>query len=478
MLLKLLLFGICLFCCSMVLSKPVLKKPIEKIFLHVKWSWLISAILLGFFAFYVVLKGTQHFSLNTNAYDLSVFDYALWNTVHGKMLFVPFWGNSFFYEHFSPVLLLLVPVYALFSTPVTLLVLQCAAIALAAWPLYRIAERIWGNKPLAAILILVFLNNWYVVHGVLYEVHIEMIVPLLVFLMFWSWLQKNYFFYFVWLVLALMCKEDMGVYLFGFGCFLIWKEKKMFPGLWTAGSALFWVIGSLFFVNQLNHGYTFVSNWNPEQLSLGPLLLEQLRAPWKPLLVFCTPAVSRILLTVFFLPLFSWWGLICLLPIWVQASSANTLQANFALYYAAPVLPFLFISTVFGLKTLMEKWPLLRVWLLTGVGCFLVVFNLHVYPPDSVLPRHKMIHEFLQTIPVASSIASQGNLVPHLKHSNQIQVLPKWETGAETILFDFQGNPFPMQPQEQADLYQEIMATGKYRKTLEKDGFVVLRRIP
>ena len=50
-----------------------------------------------------------HFSLATNAYDLSVFDYALWSSLRGEIGFVPFLGHSIFSEHFMPILFLLLP---------------------------------------------------------------------------------------------------------------------------------------------------------------------------------------------------------------------------------------------------------------------------------------------------------------------------------------------------------------------------------
>src|SRR5439155_26752515 len=53
--------------------------------------------------------------------------------------------------HFSPVLFLLLPIYAVFPSPVTLLVLKTIAVALGAFPVYLMGRRRFSN-PWASVL--------------------------------------------------------------------------------------------------------------------------------------------------------------------------------------------------------------------------------------------------------------------------------------------------------------------------------------
>ncbi|MEM2322460.1 MAG: DUF2079 domain-containing protein, partial [Candidatus Bathyarchaeia archaeon] len=66
-----------------------------------------------------------HYSFYTNAWDLGIYAQALYSTLnHGRLLYysAELAGNpsgSLFGIHFTPFLLLLVPVYALYQNPIT-----------------------------------------------------------------------------------------------------------------------------------------------------------------------------------------------------------------------------------------------------------------------------------------------------------------------------------------------------------------------
>lgn len=66
-------------------------------------SFTATAICSAAFVVYVTLGLIAHFSLRTNAFDLSVFDYALWSSVTGEPLgYVPLFQHSLFAQHFMP----------------------------------------------------------------------------------------------------------------------------------------------------------------------------------------------------------------------------------------------------------------------------------------------------------------------------------------------------------------------------------------
>ncbi len=99
---------------------------------------------------YVVLFGSlslvRHWAFHSTALDLGVFDPVLWNTVHGRFMESTLSlercdPHSFFLDHFSPALLLIVPLYAIVPRPETLIVFQTIALALGAWPIYLLARR-------------------------------------------------------------------------------------------------------------------------------------------------------------------------------------------------------------------------------------------------------------------------------------------------------------------------------------------------
>jgi hypothetical protein len=101
----------------------------------------------------------SHYSLRTNAYDLSLFDYAIWNSLNGRVGWVPFIGHSIFSEHFMPILLLILPAYALWQSPTTLILIQVLSVGTAALLLLKLS-RLERVKPFeTCVLIFVFLAS-------------------------------------------------------------------------------------------------------------------------------------------------------------------------------------------------------------------------------------------------------------------------------------------------------------------------------
>ena len=101
---------------------------------------LLATILFG------ALALLRHWTFHSTASDLAVFDQVMWNTVHGRFMestisLARCEPHSFFGDHFSPALLLLVPTYVPFPHPETLIVVQTLALALGVWPIYLLARR-------------------------------------------------------------------------------------------------------------------------------------------------------------------------------------------------------------------------------------------------------------------------------------------------------------------------------------------------
>ena len=87
---------------------------------------VLAALLLG------ALALVRHWTFHSTASDLAVFDQVLWNTIHGRFMestlsLARCEPHSFFGDHFSPALLLILPLYALFPHPETLIVVQTIA---------------------------------------------------------------------------------------------------------------------------------------------------------------------------------------------------------------------------------------------------------------------------------------------------------------------------------------------------------------
>ncbi|MFO0649648.1 MAG: DUF2079 domain-containing protein [Polyangiales bacterium] len=141
--------------------------------------------------------------------DLGIFKEALWHTLHGRVMYSPTVGYSFFGEHFTPIMFLLAPLYALWPTSACLLTVQSVAVSLSAWPLYRLARELGLSRALATALPAAMIFSPPMQTALHYDFHMDLLaVPCL------SWLvlalhRRQWLWSYVALVLLVSVKEDM-----------------------------------------------------------------------------------------------------------------------------------------------------------------------------------------------------------------------------------------------------------------------------
>ena len=73
--------------------------------------------------------------------------------------------------YFTPSVVLLTPVYALWPSPVTLLIVQSVVVALGAWPVFQLAKESLGAPWLAAGYVCVYLMFPALLAANLYDLH-------------------------------------------------------------------------------------------------------------------------------------------------------------------------------------------------------------------------------------------------------------------------------------------------------------------
>jgi uncharacterized membrane protein len=198
-------------------------------------SGLIAIALIAlYFLVYSTLSVMRHESYHSFGFDLGVFDQAFWNTTQGRpfettMGLTPV-PHSQLGDHFSPILWVLVPFYAAFPHPETLLITQTLALAFGAWPIYLLAKlKLPAGYALLWVaayflfLPLAFIN--------LYDFHeiILAVVPLGFALYFLERGERRWFL--VSLLVTLLVKEEMGLIAAGFGAYALLGKRDWKLGL-------------------------------------------------------------------------------------------------------------------------------------------------------------------------------------------------------------------------------------------------------
>src|SRR3989338_3263383 len=97
---------------------------------------IASALFLLFFGAVAIWK---FLTLHYNALDLAIFNQVFFNTLRGDWFASSIHPPNYLGDHFSPIIFLLLPFYALAPHPLALVALQITALIASAWLVYFIA---------------------------------------------------------------------------------------------------------------------------------------------------------------------------------------------------------------------------------------------------------------------------------------------------------------------------------------------------
>ena len=195
----------------------------------------------------------SHQRFSTYGYDLGQYDQIFANTLHGNWLAVSTlgegwahnWGELNGHADFGTFYML--PFYALHPRATTLLIMQATMLAGATIPLYLFAK----NRLPAAIAFGVALA-WLLyapMHGAqLYDVHMQPFGAAWAICAICAVDYKKWVLYWVFFVLAILCREDVSIGLTVLGLLLALSGHRFKTGLATAAIATTYFVGLRFFM--------------------------------------------------------------------------------------------------------------------------------------------------------------------------------------------------------------------------------------
>ena len=193
-------------------------------------------------ALYVATAVTRHLAFETFSHDFSIMDEAIAGIRPGSFMFTSMFGRSLLSEHFYALLIPLIPLRSLVPSPWLLILLQPVVM----WASVFFLRRLLLNSGLSVAAVnlacLAWLNNPFMVRTLNYLVHPEVALPLLSLAMFWHYRRENWFSFWAVLSLALLVKEDVGLYLTGFAAWVAIAEKRRGLGFLIAAVSVAYVL--------------------------------------------------------------------------------------------------------------------------------------------------------------------------------------------------------------------------------------------
>jgi uncharacterized membrane protein len=441
---------------------------------------VVPSLFATFFLWFVALRLLQYYSLQTSAFDLSIFDYGLYYTLRGRFLWTPFLATEYLLaDHFSPMLLTLLPLYLLDEGPRGLLVVQAGMVVASGVPLFLAARALLGGRAAALGITIAYFGNAYLVRGLLYDFHLEMWIP--AFFLTGLWLievRHEPRWGVAVLAAAMLIKEDVPIYVATLALyFAVTGHRRVAVNLGLA-SVVYGAFVMLVGLPALVGGASppnALSAWTGVGRTIPEILGHFLTHPVEAVRVFWTRTLLRLLGSFGFLPLLSPWALLATAPGLFVSFTGSHLQRNLSHYYAAPVLPLLAWATIWGLRRVQAVAGRFVVHV---VIAGLVLTNLHFVRMFHVTERDREGLALVKALPRTASIAVPSHVVPHLPKREAIYVVgATWrQEPVEFVLLDLQRRGWPLRRPAVAALATQLEGDPSYEKVVERFGYVLFRR--
>ncbi|MCD6465104.1 DUF2079 domain-containing protein [Candidatus Bathyarchaeota archaeon] len=433
--------------------------------------WMPITVYAIVFSYFTILK---HYTFNSYAWDLGVFNQALYTTVfYGKPLYYTAdlylnLAGSYLAIHFSPILFLVAPVYALHPTAETLLVIKSSALALGALPLYMLAKEKLEDYKAAFMLAIIYLlypglqgANWF-------DFQQQIFLPLLTFTSLYFMEKRCWKLFFITLALSLMISEHATLTVLGISLYLfLTSDVRMLPASLRKPRLTRGVV-SLVAVIMCILSY-MLGEYVKASFPIAPEFMEKYKATSAyrvlgfkegktillPIYVLTHPdkAVEALLydyprkllyiLLLFgplaFTPFISKSVVITailLLPFMVSNYSAYyRIGSHYSLY----LLPPIFMATLETLSKSLKKnlMPIMKIMMISSlilivstspispVSQSLMSLKLLWYPsPPKITERVEVLHEIIDMVPRNASILTQNNIFPHISNRINAYVIP------------------------------------------------------
>lgn len=427
--------------------------------------------------------------------------------MHGKLFYetpdLPLTSSgSFFGVHFAPILFLLLPFYAIYPSPITLLIMQTIFIALGAIPIYLISDEILKSRVKALAFAFLYLSYPVIQSLNIYDFHLEALLPFFFLSSFYCYLKRRWIPYWIFIILSIITIDFAPIIIGAMSLVNILLNKEEILNLINGKNrklekhtimAILTILVSvisfplILWVSNIFSGKTSVVTvvfW-----FLSPQRMGSISEEYMYLLQFWLFMICNLLFLPLFEPLFllltAPWFLATILSSGVKTWHLLGYQYGGA-FAAAP----LFIASIYGAKRLLRENQ--RNWRLV----FTITLSISVLmmPLNSLTenrlvgiayeglprttPHTATLNQVIHLIPENASVYTINNLFPQLSNRDNAYVYLPDDVNIEYVLADYKSvwNNHGIHGYKMSEILPELMSSGEYGIVAYADGVVLLKR--
>jgi uncharacterized membrane protein len=450
-----------------VALKPALKEPELRWVIKVAALFWVTCCGLALYRFY-------NFFPTFVSFDQGIFNQVFWNSLHGRLFESSLSSTEsiavrqgevaeVFYhrlgQHFTPALMLWLPVYALFPSPAGLSILQVTLVTAAGFVLYALARH-YHPPRLSAWIAVSYFAAIAVISPTLANFHDICQIPLYIFALLLALEKRKWGWVGLFAILTLAVREDSGVVLFGIGFYCLVSRRFPWLGLGLCGLSLGYMlaltnlimplfsddVSQRFMIEEFGHfvegeeASTLDVIWgiltNPGQLLVSIFTpfgktVRYLLGQWVPLAFI--PAISG-----------SAWALVLFPLLKILIRQQDFVALSLHLRYALTLVPALFYGTILWWAAHPNRFdrPFRRIW--TVCLILSLFFTVTANPnralswtiPDSFQPwvyvsparqwqHSQAIRSLLAQVPPDSSITATDHIVAHVSNRREVLRFPR-----------------------------------------------------
>lgn len=407
----------------------------------VSWLIVISALIL------FICSSLRHILFQSNAYDLGIFDQAVYLISQGQPPISTFMGYHILGDHATWIWYPLALLYKIYPSVYWLFFLQAISLALGALPAWLLSRKAGLPSNQALAIVFVYLLYPVVFNVNLFDFHPEvMALPALLAAVWFAQEAKTWWFC-ITVIFILGCKAVLSLTVAGMGVWLIFFEKRRLCGAIALGAGIAWFIISSQVIIPLYSGkeaasvgrYSYLGNSVLEivkNLILKPgIVLEQLFT-----------VENLFYLVLLLLPVI--WGLsLCGLTPLVAAVPCVALnllavhppQKDLVHQYSLPALPFILLAVIYTLAAgkgwfkqpqKIVLWSLIAFLALAKYGYFWSNYL-------SSLDTWKATREAVAQVQTKDSVLTTAEISPHLTHRKLIEFAIADAPPADLTKYDY-----------------------------------------